>query len=314
MNIILLIILSFTLLIILQNVIENRTGISDVLNKVHTNSINKHFKEITKSRDNATKTVKQRSKRKVEYDDPFYKFPDPMLSTISNPLSPGYSPLNSDNNNLLSNDPNLKIVRNNGFDYYKNKQIYFDPFGVQKDTMDADPGKYTRQGIAKAWDGEETLIKADSDEYLTKYPDLASYDMKNELTNIGYLFDNNENNKYINLKDKVLPDNCKLSDDNELECTFNNKLQKIPKELMKNNSNVLNSVGVIINNDDLIKSVNDFSYDDIGGNVYKSWKYDNEKEMNGNFVFNNISPSNPFGTNESYMLVDDNLNCSTCSI
>ena len=64
----------------------------------------------------------------------------------------------------------------------------------------------------------------------------------------------------------------------------------------------------------LIKSANDFSYDDIGGNVYKSWKYDNEKEMNGNFVFNNISPSNPFGTNESYMLVDDNLNCSACSI
>ena len=104
MNIILLIILSFTLLIILQNVIENRTGISDVFNKVNNNSINSHFNKISASRDNATKTIKQRSKQKVEYDHPFYKFPDPMLSTISNPLSPGYSPLNSDNNNLLSND------------------------------------------------------------------------------------------------------------------------------------------------------------------------------------------------------------------
>ena len=124
---------------------------------------------------------------------------------------------------------------------------------------------------------------------------------------------NTENNKYINLKEKVLPENCKLNGD-ELECTFNNKLQKIPDRLLKNNSDVLNSVGVVIQDDELIKSNNDFSYDEVGGNVYKSWKYDNERELNGNFVFNNILPSNPLGSNESYMTVDSNLNCSTCSI
>ena len=83
---------------------------------------------------------------------------------------------------------------------------------------------------------------------------------------------------------------------------------------MKNNSEVLNSIGVVIHNDELIKSNNNFSYDEVGGNVYKSWKYDNEKELNGNFVFNNILPSNPMGTNEYYMNVDSNLNCSSCSI
>uniref|UniRef100_A0A6C0C703 Uncharacterized protein n=1 Tax=viral metagenome TaxID=1070528 RepID=A0A6C0C703_9ZZZZ len=314
MNIILLIVLSFTLLIILQNIIENRNGVNDVLNKIKNTTIDNHFNSVKNNRNSVINNINNKSKQKVKYDDPFSKFPDPMLSTISNPLSPGYSPLNSDNNNLLSNDPNVKVIRDNGFDNYKNKQIYFDPFHVHKDTMDADPGNYTRQGLAKVWDGSETMINADSDEYLTKYPEFASADFTNQLTNMGYLYDNNENNKYINLKDKVLPDNCKLSNNNELECKFNNKLQKIPKELMKNDSNVLNSVGVINQSDDLIKSVKDFSYDEIGGNVYKSWKYENEKEINGNFVFGNIMPSNPFGSNESYMLVDDSLNCSTCSI
>ena len=152
-----------------------------------------------------------------------------------------------------------------------------------------------------------------SDEYLTKYPDYAPSDFGNQLTNAGFLYNNTENNKYINLKEKVLPENCKLNGE-ELECTFNNKLQKIPDRLLKNNSDVLNSVGVVIQDDELIKSNNDFSYDEVGGNVYKSWKYDNEKELNGNFVFNNILPSNPMGSNESFMTVDSNLNCSTCSI
>ena len=176
--------------------------------------------------------------------------------------------------------------------------------------MDPDPGKFTKQGLAKTWDGEETLIKADSDEYLTKYPDYAPSDFGNQLTNTGFLYNNEENNKYINLKEKVLPENCKLNDGG-IECTFNNKLHKIPDQLMKNDNNVLNSIGVIIHDDELIKSNNNFSYDHVGGNIYKSWKYDNEKEINGNFVFNNILPSNPMGFNESYMLVDNNLNCSS---
>jgi len=313
MNIILLVVLGFTILFILQNIVENKNGLNDIMNKVTDNNITKHFSSIKKSRNDSKKLVQDKSEQKVEYDDIFDKFPDPMTSTISHPLSSGYNPLNTNNNNLLSNDPDVKIIRDNGFDYYNNNQIYFDPFHINKDTMDADPGKFTKQGLSKSWDGEETLIKADSDEYLTKYPDYAPSDFGNQLTNTGYLYDNSENNKYINLKEKVLPENCKLNGD-ELECTFNNKLQKIPNKLMKNNSAVLDSVGVIIHDDELIKSNSGFTYDEIGGNVYKSWKYDNEKELNGNFVFNNIMPSNPMGTNETYMSIDDKLDCASCSI
>ena len=309
MNIILLVFLAFTILYVLQNVVESKDGLNGIMNKVGNINITKHFDSIKNSINNSDELVQAQPSTKVEYDN----FPDPMTSTISHPLSPGYSPLNTDNENLLSNNPNLKIIRDNGFDYYKNEQIYFDPSNIKKDTMDADPGNFSYHGLVKSFDTEETLIKSDSDEYLTKYPDYAPSDFGNQLTNTGFLYNNSENNKYINLKEKVLPENCKLNG-NELECTFNNKLQKIPDKLMENNSDVLNSVGVIIHDDELIKSNSGFTYDEIGGNVYKSWKYDNEKELNGNFVFNNIVPSNPMGTNESYMSIDDKLDCASCSI
>ena len=309
MNIILLVFLAFTILFMLQNVVESKDGLNGIMNKVGNINITKHFDSIKKSINNSDKLVRDQSVPKVKYDN----FPDPMTSSISQPLSPGYSPLNTNSDNLLSNDPNLKIIRDNGFDYYKNEQIYFDPSNIKKDTMDADPGNFSYHGLVKSFGTEDTLIKADSDEYLTKYPDYAPSDFGNQLTNTGFLYNNSENNKYINLKEKVLPENCKLNG-NELECTFNNKLQKIPDKLMENNSDVLNSVGVIIHDDELIKSNSGFTYDEIGGNVYKSWKYDNEKELNGNFVFNNIVPSNPMGTNESYMSIDDKLDCASCYI
>ena len=309
MNIILLVFLAFTILYVLQNVVESKDGLNGIMNKVGNINITKHFDSIKKSINNSDKLVQAQPVPKVEYDN----FPDPMTSSISQPLSPGYSPLNTNNDNLLSNDPDLKIIRDNGVDYYKNEQIYFDPSHIKKDTMDADPGNFSYHGLVKSFDTVETLVKDDSAEYLTKYPDYAPSDFGNQLTNTGFLYNNSENNQYVNLKDKVLPENCKMNG-NELECNFNNKLQKIPNKLMKNNSAVLDSVGVIIHDDELIKSNSGFTYDEIGGNVYKSWKYDNEKELNGNFVFNNIVPSNPMGTNESYMSIDDKLDCASCSI
>jgi len=309
MNIFLLVFLAFTILYILQNVVESKDGLNGIMNKVGNINITKHFDSIKKSINNSDKLVRDQSVPKVKYDN----FPDPMTSSISQPLSPGYSPLNTNNDNLLSNDPNLKIIRDNGFDYFKNEQIYFDPSHIKKDTMDADPGNFSYHGLVKSISPTKTLVKDDSDEYLTKYPDYAPSNFGNQLTNTGFLYDNSENNKYVNLKDKILPENCKLNG-NELECNFNNKLQKIPNKLMENNSAVLDSVGVIIHDDELIKSNSGFTYDEIGGNVYKSWKYDNEKELNGNFVFNNITPSNPMGTNESYMTIDNKLDCASCSI
>jgi len=306
MNIILLIILAFVLLIILKNLIEKKSGISDVLRKVNDKYFSDALSNLNKAKNHITNKLDT-----AKYTDPYYKFPDPMLSNISYPLSKGYDPLNRDNNNLINNNPDIPIIRNNGLDFYKNKEIYFDPFRVHEDTMDADPGKITIQAPTKKWSASETLIKASNDDYLTKYPGYASSNIVNELTNTGYLYD--DDNKYINLKNKILPENCQLNGDS-LECNFNNKLQKIPNQLMHKNSKVLDSIGNISYDDELIKSVKDYTVGEIDGYNYKIWNYDNEKEFNGGDIFTNkqgnkVIGSNPPGHNESYMLIDENFNC-----
>ena len=60
---------------------------------------------------------------------------------------------------------------------------------------------------------EDDKNEMTSDVYLTKYPKYADSNIMNELTNVGYFFDNDENNNFINIKDKILPDNCNLNGD-----------------------------------------------------------------------------------------------------
>ena len=44
---------------------------------------------VKTKQDNINNTIKEKSKIKTEFKDPFYKFPDPMLSNNSRPLSEG---------------------------------------------------------------------------------------------------------------------------------------------------------------------------------------------------------------------------------
>ena len=60
MNIILLVVLGFTILFILQNIVENKNGLNDIMNKVTDNAITKHFDSIKKSRDESRKFVKEK--------------------------------------------------------------------------------------------------------------------------------------------------------------------------------------------------------------------------------------------------------------
>ena len=114
-------------------------------------------------------------------------------------------------------------------------------------------------------------------------------------------------------KTVLLSSSCKLEGD-QLSCELNGALQPIPDKLMKNNSAVLNSIGVIIDNEELVKSTNGYSVGTVDGGEYKIWNYSNEKPMNGGVDFNNVYASNPLGTNETYIGVTDNLNCSACAI
>jgi hypothetical protein len=313
MNSILIVILAFLILFILQNIINNRMGINDLINKNLNKVIKNNLNSVKDKKQKLNKYIKKNSEVKVKYEDPFYKFPDPMLSNISHPLSKGYKPTFQNLNDSVPDMSDLEIVRKSDIDYYIQNPKVFNPMAVNKDTMDADPGDYTLQGLAKRWDSKEKSIKMTSDEYLTKYPKYSDSDITNELTNVGYFFDNDENNKYIDLKSKILPDNCSVEGDS-LSCEFNNKLQKIPDKLMKNNSQVLNSVGVLIDNEELYKSTNGYDIGQVDGGNYKIWNYPDEKGMNGGVEFGSVYGSSPLGTNETYANVTNNLNCSSCAI
>jgi len=312
MNSILIIVLAFMLLFILQHIINNNMGINDVINKNINSMLDKNIKTVKDTKQKVNKKIKEKSKVKVEYKDPFYKFPDPNLSNISHPLSAGYKPL-YENMNAQPNMSELEIVRKSGLDYYMQDPNVFIPEAVNKDTMDAHPGNFTNQGHAKRWDGKEDMIKMTSDEYLTKYPSHADSNVENELTNVGYFFDTENNNSYINHQQKILPETCTLNGD-KMSCEFNGARYNIPDKLMKNNSDVLNSIGILNDDEDVIKSTNGYEIGVVDGGNYKIWNYPGEKGMNGGVEFGSVHGSSPLGTNETYMNVTNKLNCESCAI
>ena len=99
-----------------------------------------------------------------------------------------------------------------------------------------------------------------------------------------------------------------------MSCELNGALQPIPDKLMKNNSDVLNSIGVLTDDKDIIKSTNGYSVGTVDGGNYKIWNYPEEKSMNGGIEFGSVYASGPLGTNETYMDVNNRLNCESCAI
>ena len=313
MNSILIVILAFLILFLLQNIINNRTGINNILSKnIFTDIVNNKNKIHTRLGD-IRKTIKEKSKVKLDYKDPFYKFPDPMLSNISHPLSAGYKPMYDQLNQGPKDFSTLDVVRKSNIDYYfKNPQV-FNPEYIKQDTMDAHPGNHTLQGLAKKYDGKEKNIEMTSDEYLTKYPEYADSNVENELTNVGYFFDNENNNKYIDFQQKILPSNCSVKGD-KMSCKFNGAQHVIPDKLMTNDSAVLNSIGVMVDDRELIQSTNGYDIGVVGGNNYKIWNYPKEKGLNGGREFGDVYASGPLGSNETYMNVTNDLDCKSCAI
>ena len=88
----------------------------------------------------------------------------------------------------------------------------------------------------------------------------------------------------------------------------------IPDKLMKNDSAVLNSIGVMVDDRDLIKSTDGYDIGLVGGNNYKIWNYPEESGLNGGREFGDVYASLPLGSNETNMDVTNNLNCKSCAI
>ena len=99
-----------------------------------------------------------------------------------------------------------------------------------------------------------------------------------------------------------------------MSCEFNGARYDIPDRLMKNNNDVLNSIGILTDDEDAIKSTNGYEIGVVDGGNYKIWNYPDEKGMNGGVEFGSVYGSSPLGTNETYANVTNNLNCSSCAI
>tara|TARA_B100001123_G_C15249787_1_gene1002370 strand:- start:903 stop:1694 length:792 start_codon:yes stop_codon:yes gene_type:complete len=126
---------------------------------------------------------------------------------------------------------------------------------------------------------------------VSQHPKYYTSDINNEIIDPSKLFNNNlflHDNTSPNAINS-LPDRCTQTENNEVVCKYNNRLQLIPPKLItKEEGNlVLNSVGTL-HRDKLKTIVNDYSIQNIDGNNYKVWTYNNESINNGGKYFNSV--------------------------
>jgi hypothetical protein len=312
MNLILIIILSFVALFIIQSIVNKYLGIDKTITTDVVNILNDNIKKGNDHVNKNIKDVKKQTEINPKFKDPFYKFPDPMLSNISHPLSKGFKPMYEQLNQSSPDMSDLDIIRKSTLEYYVRDPVVFNPAYIKKDTIDAAPGDYTNQGIAKKYNKKEKQIGMTSSKYITKYPKYADSNIVNELTNVGYFFDTNDNNKYKYNQQKTLPEGCELNGES-LKCKLNGELQEIPNTLLNYNSDVVNSIGVVVNDTQLIQSPNNYQYGLVDGKDYQIWNYPDDKPMNGGGGFD-VYASNSLGDNETYASVSNRLGCKSCSI
>ena len=98
---------------------------------------------------------------------------------------------------------------------------------------------------------------------------------------------------------KDLPDRCMIDVNNKVMCNYNDRLQIIPPKLITDveNNLVLNSIGQ--GKGDIFKTVDHSVVNNVNGNSYQVWKYENEKIINGGKYFNDVVASSD--VNERYM-------------
>ena len=96
-----------------------------------------------------------------------------------------------------------------------------------------------------------------------------------------------------------IPERCVVDVNNKVLCNYNDKLQIIPPKLITDveNNSVLNSIGH--GRGDIFKTVDHSVINEINGNPYQVWKYENEKIINGGKYFNNVVAAS--NENERFM-------------
>lgn len=152
---------------------------------------------------------------------------------------------------------------------------------------------------------DEDPNKPYSEINVSQHPSYYKSTFQNELTKTGDFFDENQmfNDKTSPYSKTILPDRCFLDNNNNVLCNYNDKLQIIPPKLISEpNNKVIQSIGQ--GKGDIFKTIEGKNVELINGGFYQSWKYDDEKLINGGGFFNGIKASDP-DSNENYLLLEN---------
>ncbi|MBI52188.1 MAG: hypothetical protein CL779_03100 [Chloroflexi bacterium] len=169
--------------------------------------------------------------------------------------------------------------------YILNRYISTEEKVVLKDYLDGCEGEMygENKGVLSSY---KTAWTEDEISKNTKY---HTSNIEGEKTNGGDFF---KNNIYVDTttpysKD-VLPEGCSMEDDN-IVCSYNNRLHNIPPTLIEDPGNnlVLNSIG-----DDKKVNTNTVSEEvyTFNGNNYNVWEYGEDDKLDG---YNPVPNGNP---------------------
>ena len=152
----------------------------------------------------------------------------------------------------------------------------------------------------------ETDESAWSDIEVSQHPKYYTSKFQNEMTDIDGFFKYNQfNDKTSPYSENHLPDRCKMNENNEVICEFNNKLENIPPKLIDSNNQLINNIG----NENIYKNKLSSENININGNNYISWDYKDEKIINGGDFMEGVSGNETdFNSMELDLNTLDNLN------
>lgn len=190
---------------------------------------------------------------------------------------------------LSGNKDPISIIRNNPVQVVDNSNIRQNKDFISPNPEDSTEYRFIDENMKTAWSNVD----------VSQHPKYYTSDMQDEKINVAGFFNNDQffhDNTSPN-SNTVLPERCKKTETNGVVCDYNNRLQLIPPKLITDSENnqVLNSIG----GNTVYQSVESTKIDDVSGNNYQVWEYDNEKSINGGKYFENVYGSSE--SNETYM-------------
>ncbi len=219
-------------------------------------------------------------------------YPYPQISRTFKRLSQGKPivPLDNENEILPQGEKDLSIIRT---DLSNTKQRMYLPDYYRKDRLSGNT--IGSEELRPFLTDENKSESSWTDNNVSEHPKFYNSDVKDNLTNIGSFFD--ENNQYFDktsANTNALPsDSCYLDKMGNQYCEENTRLQNIPPKLISDpNSPVLNTIGYYKEEN----NIDDMKDKLINGGVF----YDNIKgSMKTNETFSSFN-NNP-------MVVDINF-------